>query len=140
LILILLLIEILLDDTRGKEVFFYIEVTVVSDEYLFQLTDFGLVVITEGVSIAQPFHNIIASLTSNEKNLVGLPLEGLDCLQEIYDVAKIFLEVFSKEPIHYIKYSYLSLIIELNIKVLRNFPFFLFFLVGNFLPSGIDVF
>jgi hypothetical protein len=77
--LILLLIEILLDDTRGKEVFFHIEVTVVGDEDLFQLTDFGLVVITEGVSIAQPSFNVIPCLAFNEENLIGLTFEGLDC-------------------------------------------------------------
>jgi hypothetical protein len=79
LILILLLIEILLDDTWGKEVFFHIEVTVVGDEYLFKLTDFGLVVITEGVSITQPFFNVVPCLAFYEENLIGLTLEGLDC-------------------------------------------------------------
>jgi hypothetical protein len=50
------------------------------------------------------------------------------------------LEVLSNKTIYDLKYPPFSLIIELNVKVLRNFPFFLFFLVGKFLPSGIDVF
>jgi hypothetical protein len=50
------------------------------------------------------------------------------------------LKVLSKKTIYDVKYSSFSLIIELNVKVLRHFPFFLFFLVGIILPSGIDVF
>ena len=114
----MLLIEAILDDARGKEIFFHIEVTVVGDEYLSQLIDFSLVVITKGISIAQPFLNVIPCLTFYEENFVGLPLEGLHCLQEIYDIPKIFLEVLSKEPIHNFKYSSFSLIIELYVKVL----------------------
>ena len=90
----------LLNYARGKEVFFHIEVAVVGDEYLSQLSHSGLVLIAEGGSIAQPFLNIIPCLTFYEEYFVGLPVEGLHCLQEMYDVAKIFLEVLSKEPIH----------------------------------------
>jgi hypothetical protein len=57
----------------------------------------------------------------------------------MYNVRKILLEVFSKEPIHYVKYSSLSLIIELNFKELKHLPFFLFFLVGVF-PFSINLF
>ena len=90
--------------------------------------------------MAQPFLNVIPCLAFYEEYFVGLPVEGLHCLQEIYDVPKIFLEVLTKEPIYDVKYSLISLIIELNVKVLRHLPFFLFFLVGIILPSGIDVF
>ena len=138
--ILMLLIEALLDNTRGKKIFFHIEVIVVGDEYLSQLINFGLVVKLEGVSIAQPFLNLIPCLTFDEEIFVGLPLEGIHCHQEFYDIPKIFLEVLSKEVIHNVKYSSFSLIIEMNVKVLRNFPFFLFFLVSIVIPSGIYVF
>ena len=139
MIIVLLILDILLDDAWAEEVFFHIEVTVVRDEYLSQVIDFCRVVIAEGISIAQPFGYEISCLTFNEKFFVGLPLECVHCLQEVDDVAQIFLEVLSEELINDIKYSSLSLIIELDLQILiiHHLPDFLFFLL-RIIPSGID--
>ena len=109
------------------------------DEYLFELIYPDRVVITEGVSLPQPLLNVIPCLTFYEEYFVGLPLEGVHCLQETYDVPKIFIEVLSKEPINDLKNFSFSLIIELNVQMLRSFSFFLFFLLG-IVSSGIDIF
>jgi hypothetical protein len=136
----LLHLDILLHYAWGKEVFFHIEITVMSDEYRSQLIDFGLVFIAEAISVAQLFGNVMPCLTFIEKNLVGLPLEVLRCLQEGNNVVKIILEVLCEELIHDFKHFSNSLIIELNFNMLiNNLPLFFFFLMGNIL-SIIDYF
>jgi hypothetical protein len=139
-IIVLLPLDVLLDDARDKEVFIHVEVTVVGDEYLSQMIDFGRVVKAEVIGVAQPFCYEVPSLTFNEEELIGLPLEGFHSLQEANDVAKIFLEVLSEELIHDVKYASFSLIIELNVKVLTHYLPHFFFLLMRVILSGIDNF